>query len=76
MKLFAIILTLALYAFALAQSLANVKCQMNCDLQDFRPVCGIDDAGKTKTFNNLCILKTENCLRHLSFQKTSDGVCP
>ncbi|XP_054725846.1 turripeptide Gsg9.2 [Anastrepha obliqua] len=80
MKLFAIILAFALYAFALVHSLAisdtNVKCQMNCDLQDYKPVCGTDDAGETKSFNNLCILKTENCLRQLSFQKTADGECP
>lgn len=44
----------------------NVKCQINCDLQDYQPVCGTDDAGETKTFNNLCILKIENCLRTTS----------
>lgn len=44
----------------------NVKCQINCDLQDYKPVCGTNDAGEIKTFNNLCILKIENCLRTTS----------
>lgn len=49
---------------------------MNCDIKAYMPVCGTDDEGETRTFNNLCILKTENCLRNLSFQKTADGPCP
>lgn len=41
-------------------------CEVQCELQDFKPICGTDDKGDTKTFNNYCILKTENCLRNQS----------
>lgn len=36
-------------------------CETNCNFT-FDPICGTDDAGKTKMFSNECVLKSENCL--------------
>ncbi|XP_037951440.1 turripeptide Gsg9.2-like [Teleopsis dalmanni] len=80
MKFFLLFLALAIYACTLVHSQPhgdpNLKCQFNCDVQDFKPVCCTNDAGETKTFTNLCIMKIENCLRQQFFQKTADGECP
>lgn len=54
---------LLVYSEVSAIGSSKMKCQMNCDLQDYKPICGTNDAGETKTFPNLCVLKTENCLR-------------
>ncbi|XP_055906512.1 Kazal peptide Pr13a [Eupeodes corollae] len=77
MKLICILLALSLVSLSMSHSLSTEeKCVLNCDIKSYMPVCGTDDEGETRTFNNLCILKTENCLRNLSFQKTADGPCP
>ncbi|XP_059220127.1 vasotab [Stomoxys calcitrans] len=78
MKLLPIFLALAIFAISFVHSApaGDSECEFNCDLQDYKPVCGTDDSGDTKTFNNMCIIKTENCLRKTSYQKTGDGDCP
>ncbi|XP_055384936.1 vasotab-TY1 [Condylostylus longicornis] len=53
----------------------NGKCDNHCDYS-FNPVCATNEKGESRTFNNACILETENCLRKLGFQKTGDGACP
>lgn len=60
-----IFLSVALLAvsFVASAPAGDNECEFNCDLQDYKPVCGTDDSGDTKTFNNMCIIKTENCLR-------------
>lgn len=40
-------------------------CETNCNIT-FDPICGTDDAGKTKMFSNECVLKSENCLHKTS----------
>uniref|UniRef100_D3TRR0 Kazal-like domain-containing protein n=1 Tax=Glossina morsitans morsitans TaxID=37546 RepID=D3TRR0_GLOMM len=75
-KVAMIVLALALVVYSSPLTDNKRNCQMNCELQDYKPICGTDDAGVTRTFNNICILKTENCLRTYTFQKTGDGVCP
>ncbi|XP_061390866.1 vasotab [Musca vetustissima] len=79
MKLFPLFLAMAIFVITLVHSApapGDTECEFNCDLQDYKPVCGTDDSGDTKTFNNMCIIKTENCLRKTSYQKTGDGDCP
>lgn len=59
-----------LYALTLVQCLSlpdpNVKCVMECDTQDNNYICAADDKGTTKTYRNICIMKTENCLQNAS----------
>ncbi|XP_022209824.1 uncharacterized protein LOC111065750 [Drosophila obscura] len=80
MKLFAVLLALALYALTVVQCLSlpdpNVKCAMDCDTQEYAAICAADDKGTTRTYRNLCVMKTENCLQSASFQKISDKECP
>ncbi|XP_068156594.1 uncharacterized protein peg [Drosophila tropicalis] len=81
MKLFAVFLTLALLALTtLVQGFSlpdpNVKCSMECDTQEDAAICAADDKGTTKTYRNVCIMKTENCLQNANFQKISDKECP
>jgi len=79
MKLLALFIAFILFAISLVHCnpiAESFKCRLACDLQEFKPICGTDDGGETKTFNNLCTMKTENCLRSLTFQKISDGDCP
>ncbi|XP_017855832.1 PREDICTED: uncharacterized protein LOC108608788, partial [Drosophila arizonae] len=69
-----------LYALTLVQCLSlpdpNVKCNMECDTQENQFICAADDKGVTKTYRNVCIMKTENCLQNANFQKISDKECP
>ncbi|CAD7093434.1 unnamed protein product [Hermetia illucens] len=53
----------------------DTKCANFCEL-NYAPICGTNDEGKTRTFANLCVLKSENCLRQSNFQKTAEGPCP
>lgn len=59
-----------LYALTLVQCLSlpdpNVKCVMECDTQENNYICAADDKGTTKTYRNICIMKTENCLQNAS----------
>ncbi|KAH8265609.1 hypothetical protein KR038_011602, partial [Drosophila bunnanda] len=72
--------TVALYAVTLVQCLSlpdpNAKCAMECDTAEIKSICAADDKGTTRTFRNLCVMKTENCLQNTSFQKISDKECP
>ncbi|XP_017074740.1 uncharacterized protein LOC108110263 [Drosophila eugracilis] len=80
MKLSAVLLALALFAFSLVQCLGlpdpSAKCVMDCDTQEYKHICAADDKGSTKTYRNLCVMKTENCLQNANFQKISDKECP
>ncbi|XP_017057157.1 uncharacterized protein LOC108098606 [Drosophila ficusphila] len=80
MKLFAVFLALALLALSMVQCLSlpdpGTKCGMECDTQEYRLICAADDKGTTKTYRNLCVMKTENCLQNANFQKISDRECP
>ncbi|XP_034116618.1 uncharacterized protein LOC133836527 [Drosophila sulfurigaster albostrigata] len=80
MKLFAVFLALTLYALTLVQCLSlpdpNVKCAMDCDMQENQYLCAADDKGTTKTYRNVCVMKTDNCLQNANFQKISDKECP
>lgn len=40
-------------------------CETNCNIT-YIPICGTDDSGKTKTFSNECVMKSENCLNKSS----------
>lgn len=40
-------------------------CETNCNVT-YLPICGTDDSGKTKTFSNECVMKSENCLNKSS----------
>lgn len=40
-------------------------CETNCNVT-YVPICGTDDSGKTKTFSNECLMKSENCLNKSS----------
>lgn len=68
MRLYLFIVTL--YALTLVQCLSlpdpNVKCVMECDTQENNYICAADDKGTTKTYRNICIMKTENCLQNAS----------
>lgn len=61
---------MTLYALTLVQCLSlpdpNVKCNMECDTQENQFICAADDKGATKTYRNVCIMKTENCLQNAS----------
>ncbi|KAM7361882.1 pegasus [Cochliomyia hominivorax] len=79
MKLFTLFLAIAIFILPLISTfpLKGRDCEVhNCELQDYKPICGTDDKGDTKTFTNHCILKTENCLRNQNYKKTADGECP
>lgn len=59
--------SVALFFLPLIIAFPPRDCEVhNCELQDYKPICGTDDVGDTKTFTNYCILKTENCLRNQS----------
>ncbi|KAH8295128.1 hypothetical protein KR018_007551, partial [Drosophila ironensis] len=70
----------ALFAITLVQCLSlpdpNAKCVMECDTQEYLQICAADDKGTTRTFRNICVMKTENCLQNSNFQKISDKECP
>ncbi|KAI8046453.1 uncharacterized protein LOC128261317 [Drosophila gunungcola] len=80
MKLIAVLLAVALFALSLVQCLSlpdpSTKCGMECDTQEYGAICAADDKGSTKTYRNLCIMKTENCLQNANFQKISEKECP
>ncbi|ALC46328.1 CG17278 [Drosophila busckii] len=82
MKLIAVLLALTLCALTLTtvQCLSlpdpNVKCAMECDTSPTQVICAADDKGTTRTYRNVCIMKTENCLQHLNFQKIAEKECP
>ncbi|KAH8382933.1 hypothetical protein KR009_005843, partial [Drosophila setifemur] len=72
----------ALFALAVVQGLSlslpdpNAKCVMECDTQEYQSICAADDKGTTRTYRNICVMKTENCLQNANFQKISDKECP
>ncbi|XP_016954122.1 uncharacterized protein LOC108027263 [Drosophila biarmipes] len=80
MKLSAVFLALALFALSLVQCLGlpdpSTKCVMECDTQEYAFICAADDKGSTKSYRNLCVMKTENCLQNANYQKISDKECP
>jgi len=60
----------ALFALSLVQCLGlpdpSTKCVMECDTQEYSFICAADDKGSTKSYRNLCVMKTENCLQNAS----------
>lgn len=56
----------------------NPACMMSeaqeCDLSS-APVCGIDETGRVKTFENKCMALAESCRRGTLYVEMKPGEC-
>ncbi|CAB3383487.1 Hypothetical predicted protein [Cloeon dipterum] len=58
---------------ATAKSISG-DCNWAC-LAVYRPVCGKNSKGETRTFSNDCYMAGENCDGQNDFVKVKDGEC-
>ncbi|XP_067004860.1 Kazal peptide Pr13a [Anabrus simplex] len=69
---FAALLMLGAVAAVTAKS---AKCNCNCPLSDYKPLCAVDNTGDSDTFPNECVLKCYNCTHDKAYVILRRGEC-